>query len=144
MSPPIDSVPSSWETADRGASRRASPSSNALPSGMRWLVSRILWVGTTLSAALLAIGLAILYLRTGGSPTMGPVAPPFRSLLVDIAHLDPYAVLWLGLLVLVLTPLARVLVTVWLFSVDRDRAFAAMTIFVLLVLLASVVVGVSS
>jgi len=52
--------------------------------------------------------------------------------------------LFLGLLVLVLTPVARVAATVGLFAQRRDGLYVAITLFVLLLLGATVAVGVLS
>lgn len=51
------------------------------------------------------------------------------------------AIVALGLLVLLLTPIARVAVSVVTFAVERDRAYVVLTGFVLTVLLVSFLLG---
>lgn len=53
----------------------------------------------------------------------------------------PYAVITLGLLILIATPVFRVAVSVATFLWERDRTYALITLYVLGVLLVSFVIG---
>jgi uncharacterized membrane protein len=110
---------------------------------MTGIVRRLLLGGAGLSAAIAAVGLVLLLHGGGAGLVTGPVRLPYGSLGGDLARGDAYAVLWLGLLVLVLTPLLRVVVSVLLFARQGDGRFLAMTLFVLAVLIGSVVAGVT-
>ena len=57
------------------------------------------------------------------------------SILAAVRHLDARAVIQLGLLLLVLTPIARVAFTVVAFVVRRDYVFVGITLVVLGLLL---------
>lgn len=118
------------------------PEERGVPGRMRGLVSRVLRGGVALAAALLVVGLALLVAR-------GPVAlltapPPFSlgQLVAGLVAATPSAYLLLGFLVLVLTPVTRVVISVGLFASAGDRTFLALTLFVLAVLVSSVVLGV--
>ncbi|HEV2316843.1 MAG TPA: DUF1634 domain-containing protein [Thermoplasmata archaeon] len=113
-----------------------------LPPHLRLTISRILAAGIVVSGILLATGIVLLVLADGGSPPTGPVPLPLRTLGHNLAGGDANAVLWLGLIVLVVTPLARVGVSALGFSRLGDRAFLAMTTFVLVILVLSAVIGV--
>ena len=109
---------------------------------LQGLVSRLLRGGVYLSASLLITGLILWY---GRGPTASAPAGnmlPFTHLLPALAEGSGAAVVLLGLLVLVVTPLSRVVVSVALFASVRDRAFTAVTSLVLAILLASIAIGV--
>ena len=61
------------------------------------------------------------------------------SIVSGAAHLDARSVIMLGLLVLVATPILRVVFSVITFLVERDTVFVAVTLFVFSVLLFSIV-----
>ena len=96
-------------------------------------IARLLTVGTYLSIALLAVGF-VLMLARGVSP-LDP-APPFdlRSIPAHIAALDPLGFLWLGLIVVVATPSARVAAALVGYSRAGDRRMALVAVAVLVVI----------
>jgi uncharacterized membrane protein len=114
-----------------------------LPIGLERWISRILLAGVVLSAMLLLLGTLLLLTREGVDPVLGPVRIDWHGLAGSFAALDPYAVIGVGLLVLILTPFFRVVISVAAYVWNRDLPFVVMTLFVLLVLVASVVAGVA-
>jgi uncharacterized membrane protein len=112
-----------------------------LPPQLRRWVSAILRGGLILAASLLAVGL-FLWAVQGAPVDAGAAAGGYTgdslTLAAGISSGSAFAFLVLGLLVLVLTPIARVVVSLALFARVRDRPFVGLTAFVLLVLLASV------
>ena len=62
-----------------------------------------------------------------------------------IAHgmvsFDPIVIMLIATALLILTPIARVVVSVYAFAVDRDRQFVFVTAIVLLVIVLTVVLG---
>jgi uncharacterized membrane protein len=132
---------------NRARQRRAADAgSPELCGSMEILISRVLRAGVIVAAALIAAG-ALLFLIQGpgpGDPTSlaqldSRSSLPFsvspRTIWQGVTHLRAAAVIELGLLVLILTPVARVGMTVVLFAKQRDRTFVAITTVVLLVLL---------
>jgi uncharacterized membrane protein len=125
----------------RRASATASVRSQTL--SMETLISQVLRIGVTLSAALIVFGVALI---EGPNPAVPaslaqlnagadlPLTLSFRSILYGAAQLHATAVIELGLLVLILTPIARVAMTVVLFARQYDRTFVAITVVVLLIL----------
>lgn len=112
-----------------------------MPERYRLVISRLLLVGVVLSAVLIAIGLAAFLLRVPPADVTQGVRFRLALLVSELAHGDPRAVLWLGLVALVLTPLTRVIVSVVAFVRLRDTAFVALTGAVLVLLLVSAIVG---
>jgi len=108
------------------------------------IVGWLLISGVLLSAAVVAAG-GILFLVQHGS-----AAPQyhffqgepeslrgFGGIFDGAMHLESRAVIQLGLLLLIATPVARVIFTVFAFLIERDRTYVIITLIVLAVLLYS-------
>ncbi len=118
------------------------------------VVSLVLRVGVTLSVAVIAAGLALMFVhhpqygtfggsfsyhRLTSSSTIFPHTP--SQLVAALRAGEGRGVVVVGVLVLVLTPVARVAVSVVAFVYERDRAMTLVTLFVLTALVASFVLG---
>ncbi|MDA4132035.1 MAG: DUF1634 domain-containing protein [Thaumarchaeota archaeon] len=111
----------------------------------------VLRYGVITSFALVALGSVLLFLegQTGYYP-MGSAEQLFDSqnkfliglapLIQGVASAKPYAVIDLGLGVLLATPVARVVISVFLFMDEKRYAFVAITATVLAILLLSMFV----
>jgi uncharacterized membrane protein len=115
-------------------------------------ISYVLLGGVGLAAAIIALGLALLIFGQSGAAEPATVA----ALIEEETHVTslnaifdgvvtgrPTSLVRLGVLVLILTPVARVAMTLALFLVQRDRAFVALTAFVLVLLILGLI-GVGS
>ncbi|HEY2840029.1 MAG TPA: DUF1634 domain-containing protein [Pirellulales bacterium] len=107
-------------------------------------IGRLLQLGVMLSATLVAAG-GIWYLaghanapadheQFHGEPAS---LRDINDILVSIGRLNSLDLIQLGLLTLILTPIARVAFTVVAFVVRRDYVFVAITLLVLAILLAT-------
>ena len=76
----------------------------------------------------------------GGGPVPHNSLPP-RDLLPDIESLTPTGLMGLGVLLLILTPLARVLLSLAAFAKEGDRTYVLVTAVVLANLLAGLLLG---
>ena len=115
------------------------------------LIASLLLAGVGVSAALLLFGVA-LFLVTGesgyGSVTtvaalIGPDARAtyphtFGGILRGVAELRSFAIVELGTMVLIATPVLRVAASVLLFIAEEDRVFVVVTLAVLALLLVSI------
>jgi len=101
-------------------------------------VHRILVVGLIVSALLMLIGVAIDLAQRQTLPTT--VLPPAQAIR-QAFHLNASGFLSLGVLVLILTPLLRVVGSLIVFVWERDGRYAAITGLVLIVMLISLWVG---
>jgi len=109
---------------------------------MEWVISLLLRIGVSSAAALVLAG-GILYLYQNGNvfphyQTFQGEPSYLRSLggILDSAMgLDSRGIIQLGLVVLVLTPVARVVFSVAAFAIQRDRLYVGVTLIVLSVLL---------
>ncbi len=115
------------------------------PDRFRLVVSTILIVGVTTSAVLIAIGLvgSLLVGWEGsliGATAVDRATSDFGVLPRGLTTLRPAALAQVGLVVLLLTPVARVAASVIGFLLERDWLYVLFTVVVLVVLLASLFV----
>lgn len=93
-----------------------------------------------LSAVIILAGVALLVIQPGGFSTQAFQAFP-RSLSqvwTGLLALKAQSIIVLGLLVLIATPVVRVVVSVIAFAIERDRAYVLITLLVLAILLVSI------
>ena len=119
-------------------------------------IARLLRWGVLLSFVIVAMGLGIAVVtgNTGyhavrlddlDSIVQYRMPPDFPNTLGDVLNgvlaLRPYAIIALGLVILIAIPVLRVAVSVIAFAVERDWLYVLITSFVLLILLLSFVIG---
>jgi uncharacterized membrane protein len=104
-------------------------------------IARLLTWGTYLGVASLAIGVVAM-LAAGISP-LDPGYPPFDigSVPDDMLALRPAGFLWAGLLIVIATPPARVATALVGYLAARERAMAAISAGILVVIAAAVALG---
>src|SRR5947209_2095552 len=103
------------------------------------IIGWILQGGVLLSATIIALGLLLLPTRPGGlSPQRLLDFPQTLSQIGEgLLILRPQAVIALGLLFLIATPVTRVAVSIIAFVFERDRKYVMITLIVLTILLFS-------
>lgn len=102
------------------------------------MMTRALTAGVAASLGAMAAGYALALVRGGPLPA---VATPVPELAAGLRALDPGALMSLGLLLLLVTPAARVAALTWQFARRREWLFAAVSLTVLGILAASVALG---
>ena len=102
------------------------------------LTSWTLRIGVGVSAALLLVGL-VTGARSGEVAPLHPTA--LSDLLPRAAAFEGVALIHLGLILLMLTPIARVLVVCFEFARKREFAFSLIAFGVLLLLFFSTIIG---
>src|SRR5690348_6463653 len=104
------------------------------------IIGWILQGGVILSAAMIAFGLLLLPFRPGGLSLQRLLNFP-QTLSQDgegLLILRPQAVIALGLLLLIATPVLRVAISIITFVFERDRKYVVITFIVLAILLFSI------
>jgi uncharacterized membrane protein len=117
-------------------------------------ISLVLRIGVTVSIAVVAAGLALMFVH---HPAYGHLRGPFSyhrltsgstlfphtfpQLGAALGAGDGRGVVVLGLLILIVTPVLRVAVSVLAFVYERDRAMTLVTLFVLTALVGSFFLG---
>jgi hypothetical protein len=122
------------------------------------VAARVLFWGAVLGIAVMVAGLGGAALATGAALERAPrerhagglVRPPAAAPVTSLPHVlrsaahrptDPAAIATLGVLTLLVTPIAAVAATIPAFLIDGDRRYAAIATLLLLVLSASLWLG---
>jgi uncharacterized membrane protein len=126
-----------------------------IKTGLHNIVSNTLLYGVLASAVILAIGVIAMFVegRTGYSCPLsnvqcllsynpnkvphGDYPSSLQSLYLGLVQYKPFAIIELGIIVLIATPALRVLSSIFVFAAEKDRTFVLITVFVLAVLLFS-------
>ena len=100
----------------------------------------ILQGGVIVSSALIHLGLVLLPIRPGGLSITRLLNFPqtLNTVWTDLVPLHPQALITIGLLLLIATPVLRVAVSIFAFAVERDRKYVIITVVVLTILLFSI------
>jgi len=120
-----------------------SPSEQLVAKAVDATYNVIGWVllgGVFLSATVILIGLILEALQSNkfAPEKLQQFPQTFAQVWSGLLVLQPQAVITLGLLLLIATPVVRVAVSVAAFVVERDRRFIVITLLVLLILLFSI------
>jgi len=102
------------------------------------VVHQMLIVGLAISVALMLFGLALDLFFHRVPPT---VVPNLGDVLSRMAELRPSGFLAAGLLVLIITPVLRVVGSIFAFLYERDYLFVGITTLVLVIVLVSMMLG---
>jgi uncharacterized membrane protein len=99
-------------------------------------VSLILKLGTYSSVLILLLGFLLLIF----SPSLKEAKPfSFPELISGFLNLNPYAFINLGTLILIFTPVLRVIVAVISFSLQKDKKYVWISTGVLLILIGNMI-----
>ncbi|MBX5458199.1 MAG: DUF1634 domain-containing protein [Thermogemmatispora sp.] len=107
------------------------------------IIGWILQGGVLVSAAIIVIGVAWLFLQPGGPGTTSVARFPHSlpDLLTGLLQWQAPALIVLGLVVLIATPVLRVATSIVAFALERDARYVLITLAVLLILLYSLFFG---
>jgi uncharacterized membrane protein len=108
-------------------------------------VYRVLLGGMLVSSILFAIGIIRALLNPGYIPLTTKWVRSHYSLswiIHGLSSLDPTALMMVATVLLILTPVARVVVSIYAFFVDRDMKYVVITSIVLLIMAGTAVAGV--
>jgi len=110
------------------------------------VIGRMLQFGVFLAAAVVAAGAAVYLMRHHSEPVNyrhfvegGPSIETLGGIIQSAAHLSGQGLIQLGLVLLILTPVARVVMAVVGFLMEKDRLYAVVSLIVLLVLAFSLI-----
>lgn len=112
--------------------------------GLEMAMGRMLQVGVLLAALVVLVGGVMYLAQSGGSVhdyehfhAATPATTTIRGIVAAAAHLDPSGIIGLGILLLIATPVCRVIFGVVGFAMLRDRLYTVVSLIVLAVLLFS-------
>ncbi len=122
------------------------------PESMNAVIGSVLRYGVVISAVAVLFGTFLLASSvgtsdSGGILTYNPNRVPhgnfdvsLQGLFGGLAEFNAYSWIELGVILLIATPVSRVLISVFLFAAEKDRLYVAITAIVLTLLLFSMLV----
>ncbi|MEM2740422.1 MAG: DUF1634 domain-containing protein [Candidatus Bathyarchaeia archaeon] len=114
------------------------------------LVSHILRIGMVISIALITLGMLLLFVRGGslGYPLDTLVNPyntsvntytiDYNLLCRGLASFESLSIVLLGLIVMVSTPILRIILCTLVFASEKDRIYIAIAMITLILILSSI------
>lgn len=112
--------------------------------GLEMAMGRMLQFGVLLAALVVLVGGIMYIAQSGGSVTdyehfraATPATTTIRGIVAAAIQLDPRGIMGFGLLLLIATPVCRVIFGVVGFALLRDRLYTVVSLIVLAVLLFS-------
>jgi uncharacterized membrane protein len=121
--------------------RRNEPSSDKTVSQVEVTISRVLRGGVLLSAAIISLGMLDFWLLHRHQAGTQVVPTSLAGIWFGLTHADPSAIVVVGLLLLIATPVIRVVVSIIAFAVGHDLLYVGITSLVLAILLFSFLSG---
>ncbi|WP_412989637.1 DUF1634 domain-containing protein [Pediococcus siamensis] len=105
------------------------------------IIGQVLRIGVIISAIVILVGIlmAIITGTTGYAANAYPTT--VGAILSGIAMLKPFAVMMFGLFLLILTPVLRVVVSIYAFFKEQDHLYVWITTFVLIILVFGMWIG---
>lgn len=100
------------------------------------VISKVLLTGVIISLVLILLGSILVMTHPNASIQIGP-----NGMIAGILKMQPYSIINLGIIALLLTPAARVIAAGISFAVERDYRYVAISALVLGVMTAAAVVG---
>lgn len=105
----------------------------------RWIAVVLRW-GSFLAAGLMLAGVAWLLLAADVPWQVGPPIP-LRLLFAQLREANPYALMQVGLTLLLLTPLLRIAVAAVSFWAQKERRYTLVSLVVLAIILVSILLA---
>lgn len=141
-SSPWTNTAGSTETGSNNSDQRRERSLRD-PFSMNSVIGWILQGGVMLSSAVICAGIVLWIVRIGQHQSQQLLVFPHTpgEVWSGLLALHPQAVIALGLLLLLATPVVRVFASIFAFALENDRRYVAITTLVLAILLVSFLLG---
>lgn len=110
---------------------------------MTSIIGWTLQIGVILSSALIIVGMLLLPRRPGGLSLTRVMNFPHTpaDIWAGLLILRPQAIIVLGLLLLIATPVIRVCISIFAFALERDWHYVVITLTVLTILILGLLLG---
>src|SRR5689334_8343039 len=113
------------------------------PARINNLISRVLQVGVIASSTVIIIGLLLFLFQPDAlkSQRLEDFPHTLDQFASAIAHLQPLAIIMLGLIILIATPILRVVFSILAFFLEHDYRYVIITCIVLALLIFGMLLG---
>ncbi len=101
-------------------------------------IGLVLTVGIISSIGIMVFGFVVMIVK-GGASNGHPES--LAQIFMGVLNLDPSSIIWFGTLILILTPITRIVTATILFIRERDTRYFIITLTVLILIMISFLVG---
>nr|WP_103422827.1 DUF1634 domain-containing protein [Fructilactobacillus lindneri] len=108
---------------------------------IEYTIGNILRWGVIVSAIIMIIGLFLYIIKDSFGYPKGYYAKSFSQIITGIIEMKPYSIMMLGIFALILTPVLRVIVSIYSFYKEHDHLYVIITSVVLIILIFSFGLG---
>jgi uncharacterized membrane protein len=107
------------------------------------IIGGVLQGGVIASSTIIVLGVILLLISPGGISATNLIHFPHTlgQVWTGLLAFQPQAIITLGLMVLIATPVLRVAISILAFRVEHDRLYVIITLIVLLILITSFMLG---
>lgn len=105
------------------------------------IIIKVLRVGVIVSSLLILLGMILLY-ANGEDITRSFNVTSLSEIIKGSVSFDSCSIIMLGLLMLIITPVLRVVASMFVFISEKDFLYFRITIIVLIILLISFLIGI--
>lgn len=108
---------------------------------MEILIGKILRFGVAVAVFFMVVGILLIFIHP--NIQLGDYTPYVRlaKLWQGLIAFNPIAWLMTGLLVLIFTPVLRVIASIWAFAQVRDKLYTWICVLVLIILIVAIIYG---
>ncbi len=104
------------------------------------IIGKILRIGVVTSAIVILIGMGLYFMSGSGYPA-GEFPRRFSAIAAGLSQGKSYSVIMLGVFLLILTPVLRVVVSIYAFYKEKDTLYVVITTIVLVILMFAMFMG---
>ncbi|MGR3742469.1 DUF1634 domain-containing protein [Companilactobacillus sp. DQM5] len=105
------------------------------------VIGKILRLGVMISVAVILIGIVMYLINNGSGYSQDTFPITLTEIIKGVFNGKSYAIMMLGLLLLIFTPVLRVIVSIYAFAKEKDIMYTVITIIVLLILIVAMTIG---
>ncbi|MEJ6347734.1 DUF1634 domain-containing protein [Holzapfeliella sp. He02] len=105
------------------------------------VIGKILRIGVIIAAVVMALGVLLLLVQGNSGYADNNMPATLSEVFMGSFALKPYAVMALGILLLILTPVLRVVISIYAFFKESDYLYMWITTIVFVILIISMIVG---
>lgn len=104
-------------------------------------IGKIMRIGVLIAAIFMLLGIAILLITSNSGYSNNSFPTSIIAIIKGIASMKAYAFMMAGTFFLILTPVLRVIVSIYAFWKEKDMTYVYITSTVLLILFISFLIG---
>lgn len=104
-------------------------------------IALVLKIGINCSMTIIIVGLILFFLTGQSGYSLNTYPQSITEIMSGVSALKPFAIITLGLFVLILTPVVRIVTAMIGFIIEKDYLYVTITISVLIILMMSFMIG---